>query len=69
MGKVRRTKNDGIGAQRRGSLKCATAVVLPLDSGDVRRTLATGLDRRQGVRGVCARLLEKEKRRRGKERQ
>jgi hypothetical protein len=64
---VRRTENDGIGAQRRGSLKGAIAVALPLDSGDMRRTLATGLDRRQGVRGVCARLLEKEKGRWGKE--
>jgi hypothetical protein len=58
------TRGDG-----EGSLKGATTVALPLDSGDVRRTLATGLDRRQGVRGVCARLLEKENGRWGKERQ
>jgi hypothetical protein len=42
---------------------------LPLYSDDVQLTPAVGVDWRQGVRGVCARLLEKEKGRQGKERQ
>jgi hypothetical protein len=42
---------------------------LPLYSDDVQRTPAVGVDRRQGVRGVCVWLLEKEKGRQGKERQ